>query len=316
MMSFSLRQLEYFAAAAQHGGAARGAVAIHVSQPSISKAISELEAMWGEQLFVRAPARGLELTAVGAERHRQVRRLLAHAAALEGPMERGLRGLLRVGCLSTLGPRYLPSILSRMAKQFPDVEVRLEESDTETLLARLERGAIDVALMYDLGSARRVQVEPIGELSPYALLPVDHVLASKGSVSLVELAQHPLVLINLPGSREYLLSLFRAVGATPVVVHETGSLEMVRGMVAHGLGVSVLTTRPVNDTTEDGTELVTRRLRAPVRKQSVVLVQPQDGAAQPDTVAAFGRAARAVLAARAPRPAPHAPSAGSVRPAR
>ena len=64
-MQINLRQLEYFAAAAHHGGAARAAQALNVSQPSISKAIADLEALWGEALFVRLHARGMELTAAG-----------------------------------------------------------------------------------------------------------------------------------------------------------------------------------------------------------------------------------------------------------
>lgn len=300
MIHCTLRQLEYFAAAARHGGAARAAAALHVSQPSISKAIAELEALWGQKLFVRLPARGLELTPAGAQRQRQVRTLLAQAEALSAPPQQGtMSALLRVGCLSTLGPRYVPAILARLADEFPGIEVRLEESDTEALLARLERGALDLALMYDLGLARKVRLEPIAELWPYALLPARHALARRASVSLADLAREPFVLIDLPGSREYFLSLFRAVGAAPRVVRETGSLEMVRGMVANGLGVAALTTRPVLDVAEDGRRLVTRRLRAPLRPQSVVLAQPRDGCPQPDAAAAFARAARSVFAASA-----------------
>ena len=76
MIHFSLRQIEYFDAAARCGGAAAAAKALQVSQPSISKAIAELESLWGEQLFVRLHARGLELTAAGALRFRQAHALL------------------------------------------------------------------------------------------------------------------------------------------------------------------------------------------------------------------------------------------------
>ena len=76
MIHFSLRQIEYFDAAARCGGAAAAAKALQVSQPSISKAIAELESLWGEQLFVRLHARGLELTAAGALRFKQAHALL------------------------------------------------------------------------------------------------------------------------------------------------------------------------------------------------------------------------------------------------
>ncbi|MEQ1701688.1 MAG: LysR substrate-binding domain-containing protein [Ilumatobacteraceae bacterium] len=294
-MQWTFRQLEYFAAAAQHGSATRAARVLHVSQPSISKAIAELEAMWGEQLFVRLPAKGLELTPAGAERHRQVRRLLAQAAGLTGAAAQGLTGLLRVGCLSTLGPRYLPAILARLQAEFPDIEVQLQESDTEMLLAKVERGALDIALLYDLGLARKVQLEPIAELWPHVLLPSGHRLARRRQIALAEIATEPFVLINLPGSRDYFLSLFRSEGLVPHVVHETGSLTMARGLVANGLGVSVLTTRAAHDLAEDGKEVVARPLRGPVQPQRVVLAQPVGPPAQPDLVAAFTRATRAVL---------------------
>ncbi len=310
MIHCSIRQLEYFAAAATHGGAARAAAALHVSQPSISKAIAELEALWDERLFVRQPARGLELTPAGAARARAVRALLAQAAPLCAPRGRGvagaapeaLAGTLRIGCLASLGPRYLPAILARLARDWPGIDLMLDESDTEALLARLERGALDAALLYDLGLARRVSLEPLALLWPHAVLPRGHALARRGSVALADLAREPLVLINLPGSREYFLSLFRGAGVQPRVARETPSYDMVRGLVANGLGVSVLTTPAGHDRAEDGRRVVTRRLRAPVRPQAVVLATPAAGVAQADLLAAFARVARAVIASPASHP--------------
>lgn len=148
MIHFSLRQLEYLVAAAHHGGAARAAQALHVSQPSISKAIAELEALWGERLFVRLHARGLEVTAAGAVRVRQARAVLRQAESLLAPRAVALQGLLRVGCLSTLGPRYLPDILSRLRMAHPDIEVQLIEGDIESLTRQLERGSLDVAVFH------------------------------------------------------------------------------------------------------------------------------------------------------------------------
>lgn len=296
MIHLTLRQLEYFAAAAQHGGAARAAAVLNVSQPSVSKAIAELEALWGERLFVRLHARGLELTAAGLVRHRQVRALLQQAAQIAGPRPGGLEGLLRVGCLTTLGPRYLPGILARMQQETPGIELQLEEGDTESLTQRLERGALDVALLYDLGLARRVRLERVADLWPYALLPWGHRLARQPAVGLAELAREPMILINLPHSREYFLSLFRAAGVVPRITRETASLEMLRSMVANGLGVSLLTTRPLRDTSYDGKRIACRRLRAPPLPQSVVLAYPADGDTQPGLTAAFARTVQAFFA--------------------
>ena len=66
LIQINLRQLEYFVAAARHGSTAKAALAINVSQPSISPAIADLQAPWGEPLFVRRHARGMGLTAAGS----------------------------------------------------------------------------------------------------------------------------------------------------------------------------------------------------------------------------------------------------------
>jgi len=293
----TLRQLEYFAAAARLGGAARAAESLNVSQPSISKAIADLEALWGERLFVRLHARGLDLTGAGAARYRQARALLQQASQLAGPRTGVLSGLVRVGCLSTLGPRYLPAILARLQHDHPEVEVRFEEGDTEALLQRLARGSLDVALLYDLGISHDVRIEPLAELWPYALLPWGHRLAAYKTVPIAELAKESLVMINLRHSREYFLSLFRAAGLSPTVVRESASLEMVRALVANGLGASLLTTRPRRDVSYDGKRIACRRLQGPLTPQIVGLAYAADDDRQNGLVEAFARTAQACVSA-------------------
>jgi len=144
-----------------------------------------------------------------------------------------------------------------------------------------------------------VMLEPVADLVPYALLPWGHRLAAGTSLRLAELAREPLVLINLPHSREYFLSLFRHAGVTPVIAYETASLEMVRSLVANGLGVSLLTTRPAHDRSQDGRRLACRRLRGPLAAQSVALGHPAPQSLRSALAAPF---AAAVHAGFAPRP--------------
>ena len=276
MIQISLRQLEYFLAAARYGGAVRAAEALHVSQRSISKAIADLETLWGEVLFVRRHARGMDLTAAGSARQREAQALIERAQLLQGPRTATMAGLLRLGYLSTRGPRWIPAIVAQMRKSHPQVEVELVDGNTESLTRQLERGELDVALQYDLGLARpRLELAHVADLAPYAVLPWGHALSQKATVRLAELARSPLVLIGLPHSREYFLSLFRDAGATPQIAFETESLEMARSLVANGLGVGLLTTRPVVDRAHDGRRLACRRLSGSVARQSVVMVFPR-----------------------------------------
>lgn len=297
MLHINLRQLEYFAAAAEHGGAAPAAQSLGISQPSISRAVAELEAHWGEALFVRLHARGLQLTSAGALRHRQARALLQQAALLAGPRGMRLEGLLRVGYLSTLGPRHLPAILARLRASNPQIEVELDEADSLSLLQRLERGQLDAVFTYDMGLPGNLRIDAVAQLAPYAVLPWSHRLSARGSVALADLAREPLVLIDLPMSRDYFLSLFREAGCAPLIAYAVRSLEMVRSMVGNGLGVSILTTRPKKDFSADGHRLACRRLQGRVRPQPVVLVSSAAPSPQAALVGALVDAARSGMRA-------------------
>ena len=182
-----------------------------------------------------------------------------------------------------------------MQKRHPSIDIELIEGDIASLTRQVERGEIHAALQYDLGLARPLlTMHPVAALPPYALLPARHALSAAPSVSLAELAQSPLLLINLPQSREYFLSLFREAGVVPTVNYELASIELVRSMVANGHGVSVLTTRPVVDRTHDGKRLVCKRIKGRVAKQAVVLSVPRSNASA--LIAPFLTVAKSVIA--------------------
>lgn len=271
MIRISLRQLEYFVASARCSGAAKAAQYLGVSQPSISKAIAELEAHWGEQLFVRQPGVGLLLTTAGKLRYQQAKALLAEAMQLSLPAQQAPTGRLHVGCLSTLAPRFMPTVLAAMQVCYPDIVVELVEGDTESLVSDLERGLLDVCVLYDLGLVRGIRLEHVVDLWPYVLLPADHALATHSSLRVKDIAAEPFVLINLHHSREYFLSLFRMAGVRPNIVRESASFEMVCALVANGLGVSMLTTPRAATVAADGKPLVYRPLKEIVLPQSLVL---------------------------------------------
>ena len=295
LIHINLRQLEYFVAAARHGSTAKAAQAINVSQPSVSKAVADLEIHWGEALFVRRHGKGLDLTAAGLARSREALALLEAAEKLQERRSQTQSGVLRLGFLSTLGALWIPQILLQMQKRYPEITLELIEGDIESLTRQVERGEIHAALQYELGLSRpRITTHPVAALAPYVLLPTKHALAAATSVSLAQLAQSPVLLIKLPQSREYFLSLFREAGVTPTVVYEFSSIELLRSMVANGHGVSILTTRPTVDRTHDGKRLVCKRIKGQVAKQAIVLSVPSSNASS--LIAPFLSVAKSVIA--------------------
>ena len=179
---------------------------------------------------------------------------------------------LAVGCYQVFAPYIIPALVARLTKLHPDMALTLLEADQARLIESLRRNDMEVALLYDFALDKDLEVIPLADLSPYVLLPEGHPLATQPSIALKQLAPEPLVLLDLEPSREYFLSLFQDGGLTPAIGYRTGSLEMVRGLVGHGLGYSILATKPANNMSYDGRALVVRPLSDAVKSSRLVLV--------------------------------------------
>jgi DNA-binding transcriptional LysR family regulator len=178
---------------------------------------------------------------------------------------------LTIGCYQVIAPFVVPALVARLTKLHPGIALTLLESDQDHLIASLRRNDVEVALLYDFGLSGDLKVTPLAELSPYVLLPEGHPLSQASSIALEDLVQEPMALLDLEPSREYFFSLFRARGLEPTIAFRTKSLEMVRGFVGHGLGYSILATKPANSMSYDGRALVARPLSAPAANAKLVL---------------------------------------------
>jgi flavin reductase (DIM6/NTAB) family NADH-FMN oxidoreductase RutF len=178
---------------------------------------------------------------------------------------------LSVGCYQVFAPFVMPPLVARLTKLHPDLALTLLEASQEHLIASLRRSDMELALLFDSGLGDDLEVTPLAELVPYVLLPDGHPLGENSHVALEDLVAEPLVLLDLEPSRDYFLSLFRERGLEPQVAFRTRSVEMVRGFVGHGLGYSILATKPANNMSYDGRALVARPLKDPVKNSGLVL---------------------------------------------
>jgi flavin reductase (DIM6/NTAB) family NADH-FMN oxidoreductase RutF/DNA-binding transcriptional LysR family regulator len=185
-------------------------------------------------------------------------------------------GALSLGCFQTFAPYILPALIARLTKLHPEIALTLVEADQPHLLAGLRRGEVELALLYDFSLGENIRVEPLAELMPYVLLPEGHPLSDHAAIALEALTAEPLVLLDIDPSRHYFLSLFRDRGLEPLVGYRTTSLEMVRGLVGHGLGYSLLATKPANNMSYDGRALVARPLASTVENSRLVLATLAD----------------------------------------
>lgn len=257
-LRFTLRQLEYFVAVGEAGSIAKAAEMVNVSAPSISASIAQLEAEFGIQLFIRKHSHALSLTPGGRIFLKEAARLLNTADALHdvaGDLSDKVRGPLAIGCLLTFAQIVVPSLRRKFEMAHPEVRIRQYERNQSQLFEMLQRGEIDLALTYDLELSQDVSFEPLILLPAYVMLPQGHRLTGKDSVTPEELADEPMVLLDLPFSREYFLSAFHQQGIRPNIAERTGDIAVMRSMVANGFGYGIANMRPLNTLSPDGKPL-------------------------------------------------------------
>ena len=258
-MRYTLRQLEYFIAAGETGSITLASERVHISQPSISTAISHLERELGVQLFIRHHAQGLSLTPVGRNLLFEAKKIITQAEGLyacASEAQGQIRGSLSFGCMVTLAPMLAPELAHSFTEAYPATRVRLVEGNQKELLEGLRCSEIDIALTYDLQIPDDIEFSPLARLPPHVLLSDVHPLAQRSALTLQELESEPLILLDLPLSREYFLSLFMKEGLSPNIMIRSAHQEVIRTMVANGHGYSLFNVRPRSDYALDGRKVV------------------------------------------------------------
>lgn len=201
---------------------------------------------------------------------------------------------LRLGCFRAFGPYLVPELVARLAIDHPATDLCLQEGGQRQIVEGLHAGDSEVALLYDFGLGPGLDIEPMTEIHPYVLLAQGHPLAERSVLSVHDLADEPYVLLDAPTSRDYFLSIFEMEGVKPNIRFRSSSSEMVRGLVGHGLGYSLLATKPASNMTYDGRAVVTLRLDCDVSGSQVVLANKK-GAVLSPIAQAFARHCREIF---------------------
>jgi DNA-binding transcriptional LysR family regulator len=256
--NFTLKQLGYLVTVSETGSVTEAARIMNVSQPSISSAIAHLEAVFGMSLFVRKHAKGLNLTAEGRAIVASARRVIEEAEQLGDfvdEMSGEVTGTIEVGCVLTLAPIILPSIIAEFGQLHPKAKIKAHGMNHHEMIEALSEGQMSVALTYDLPAGPEYDFEPLHALESYALVSASHPLAKRGHASLHELAESPLILLDLPATADFFEGFFRLYDVQYRIAHRSSSPHMVRAMVANGLGFSLFNAPLLDDRAIDGRPL-------------------------------------------------------------
>ena len=277
MMLPTLRQLQYLTALAEHGSFGRAAEAAHVTQPTLSAGIQELEKVRGAPVVDRARS-GVLLTPVGQEALRRANVILNEADALVQAAKNAgqpLVGRFRLGVIPTVAPFLLPRALPVLRKRFPNLRLFLREDLTHRLIAALKAGQLDavlIALPYDMSGLDWAHVVDDELL---AAAPADHPLAREASISPADMDSGDLILLEDGHClRDHALA---ACGLKPPKagveeeIFAATSLPTLVQMVGSGLGVTFLPAMAVEAGLTEAAAVAVRPLIADHPSREIVV---------------------------------------------
>jgi LysR family hydrogen peroxide-inducible transcriptional activator len=270
---FSLRQLQYAAAVAATGGFRKAAQLCHVSQPSLSAQLAQLEEALGVRIFERDRRRVL-ITPAGNEMLARARRVLLEAEDLVAASSRlrdPLCGTLRIGVIPTVSPYLLPEITPAIHSTYPRLTLHWSEEKTQVALRLLRDGALDAVLLALVPGMEGLDHHVVAE-DPFVLAgaPSDPLLRPRGPARVKELEGVSLLLLEDGHCFRDQTLAFCEDAQVREAGYRATSLATLARMAAGGAGLTLLPelSLAVENRHE---ELAVRRFARPAPKRTLVL---------------------------------------------
>ena len=251
----NFQNMEYFIMAAETGNITRAAERLHISQQALSDCISRLESELGCRLFERR--QGLELTYSGRQYRAAAERMLdlqKQTVTMLNDINGNIRGELRIGISYTRGQAILPLVLPEFVRQFPMVEIFVQEDSTQMLESLLDRGEIDVMIGYAPFRIDRAESFPLMRDRLHLVIPKSLLRSQWGSDKETEArlaafrADHdisvfrdfPFVMLK-EGDRIRTITdrVFKNAQIRPLIKFETNNTQTAMALAAEGIGITV-----------------------------------------------------------------------------
>ncbi len=240
----TIRQLEYLVAAAEEASMSRAAQRCHVTQPTLSSQIRQLELRIGQDLFERTPRgvfptpAGKDLVQLAREAIEAVDQLLVRANAPDRPLE----GRIKLGSLSTITPYLVPEALAELEQSHPELQIELHDGSGDEIKAKLTDGSVDailVALPTGLHGTEEIELA----FDPFLLVaPAGSTLGDLAEPVQVEsLGASKLLLLDDPHCvRGQALEVCMRANSSPDTSLHVTSISALVQLVRQGLGATLL----------------------------------------------------------------------------
>ena len=240
-----VRRLRVLREVATRGSFSAAADALAFTQPAVSRQIATLEAEAGAQLVERS-ARGIRLTPAGellVEHAEAILDRLATAESQLAALAAGTHGTLRLGAFPSANATLIPLAIAAFREEHPGIALRLSEQVTSAALRALAAGDLDLAVVSsasELQPPEGVAAEPLMEDPHVVALPRSHPLASRERLSLADLRDETWIEGHASECTNALLAAAARAGFEPKIAFEAGQWLGKQGLVAAGVGVTLI----------------------------------------------------------------------------
>lgn len=271
-MSVSFRQLEGFVAVCDEGSFSKAANRIHISQSGLSVLIRELESSLGVRLFDRS-TRHVKLTRAGEEFRAPSVRLMTDLARAVGSvksLEAREHGHVCVAAPPLLAAKLLVAVARLFRAEYPDITLEIMDIPSQEIVLGLHDGTIDIGFGVFPEDDPSIAIEPLLKGQTMALLPRDHPLASKRSISWAQMANAGLILQS-PGRplRADLDRVFAQAGVKPSINMEVSQLSTIIALVEAGFGATIMP--PYASLLPSSRKTVSRPIASPRLQSEIVM---------------------------------------------
>jgi len=239
-----LNELKHFIAVVEYQGFSRAAANIFISQPTLSKSVKKLEEELAVVLFERS-TRKLILTDVGEIIYKQALKIIDSTKELQTSLEDFLKvpsGKIKFGVPPLIGATFFPKIAKGFHELNPKILLELVEPGAKKVERLIERGKIDVGIVVLPVDEEKFSITPFIEEKFQLLVPVNHPLTNQTEVDFSLLKEEDFILFTTEFSLHHLIIDLceQRGGFHPKVAYETSQWDVITGLTAEGIGISIL----------------------------------------------------------------------------
>lgn len=239
-----LRQITYFIEVAKREHMTEAAEALHVAQSAVSRQIDNLEKSLGVDLFIRE-GRSIRLTPIGKvflEQMERAMKVINDAKQVIEEYTDPERGTVHIGFPSTLASYMMPTAISAFRKEYPDVHFDLHQQSYVDLKKSVVKGEVNIALIAPVPQTKdKIKSTILFSENIVALLPLNHPLARHDFIYLSDLRDEAFILFQEPSMlRDIVVRHCKQQGFEPKVAFEAKDIDVIKGLVSAGLGISLV----------------------------------------------------------------------------